>query len=474
MKNFCCCLILSAAALLSAYAQGGITPEMMVRIRKGYEGTATDKALRNALQSTSMAVLAANAENAAMIDTHFSDRVQTIGITNQKSSGRCWLFTGLNVLRAAAIQKHDLGNFQFSQNYLFFWDQLEKSNLFLQGIVDTRKLPMDDRKVDWLFQNPIGDGGQFTGVSDLISKYGVVPASVMPETYASENTAALRQQLSTLLRQDGLKLRSLARASDAELAAEKTQMLSEVYRILCLTLGVPPEEFEWTRCNGKGEVVLTGTWTPLSFYEEFVGKDLGGDNYVMLMNDPLREYYKVYEIAYDRHVYDGRNWVYLNLPMEDIKEIAINSIKANTAMYFSCDVAKFLDRRKGVLDVENYDYESLLGVEFTMDKKDRVRSHASGSSHAMTLIAVDIKDGKSTKWMVENSWGADNGYKGCLIMTDRWFDEYMFRLVAEKRFIPERILKLCSQKPIMLPAWDPMFLMDEGSEVDAKSFHLGR
>ena len=181
----------------------------------------------------------------------------------------------------------------------------------------------------------------------------------------------------------------------------------------------------------------------------------------MLMNDPSREYGKVYEIQYDRHVYDGQNWVYLNLPVERIKEIAIASIKDNTAMYFSCDVGKFSDRQKGTLDLRNFDYGSLFGTTFPMDKKQRVLTHASGSSHAMTLIAVDIKDGKPVKWMVENSWGANSGYKGNMIMTDEWFNEYMFRLVAEKKYVPADIMAMMSQKPILLPAWDPMFQPEE-------------
>ena len=181
----------------------------------------------------------------------------------------------------------------------------------------------------------------------------------------------------------------------------------------------------------------------------------------MVMNDPCREYYKTYEIAYDRHVYDGENWLYLNLPMEDIKEMAIASIKDNTAMYFSCDVGKFLNRKTGVADLANFDYDSLMGVSFGMNKEERVRTHASGSSHAMTLIAVDLKDGKPQKWMVENSWGASSGYKGNLIMTDEWFDEYMFRLVVERQFVPADVLKMLEQKPIQLPAWDPMFLGEE-------------
>ena len=459
-------LILAAALValsgVSAFAQkttknGGISSEMLTEIRKGYEGTASDKAIRNALNAAAINVLAANAENIAMIDTHFSDEVKTKGRTNQKSSGRCWLFSGLNVLRAKMIEKYDLGSFTFSQNYVFFYDQLEKSNLFLQGVIDTKDLSFDDRKVDWLFRNPIGDGGQFTGVSNLITKYGVVPSDVMPETYCSNNTAQMRTQLATKLREDGLKLRA---ASAKECPALKTEMLKEIYRMLVLCLGEPSVEFEWTRYDSKGNFVSTKNYTPKSFYDEYVGADLE-NNYIMVMNDPTREYGKVYEIDYDRHVYDGQNWLYINLPIERIKEMAIASIKGNTAMYFSCDVGKFMDRQKGTLDLNNFDYGSLFGTTFPMDKRQRVQTHASGSSHAMTLIAVDIKDGKPVKWMVENSWGADSGYKGNLIMTDEWFDNYMFRLVVERQYVPADVLKMLDQKPTLLPAWDPMFLPEE-------------
>ena len=451
-------LLMAASLPLSLSAQGGISADMLKEISKAYEGNANDKAIRNALNTTSISVLAENAENMAMIDTHFSDEVRTKGITDQKSSGRCWLFSGLNVLRAKMIDKYDLGDFTFSQNYVFFYDQLEKANLFLQGVIDTKDLPFEDRKVDWLFQNPIGDGGQFTGVSNLITKYGLVPADAMPETLCSNNTSAMSTQIKTLLRQDGLKLRAAGKKVD--LTAMKTDMLKEVYRILCLCLGVPPTEFQWARYDSKGNFVSEKTYTPLSFYEEFVNADLE-NNYVMVMNDPTREYFKVYEIDYDRHVYDGENWVYVNLPVERIKEMAIASIKGNTAMYFSCDVNKFLNSKKGVADLNNYDYASLLGVEFTMNKTERVMTHASGSSHAMTLKAVDIKNGKPVKWMVENSWGASSGYRGNIIMTDEWFDEYMFRLVVEKQYVPADVMALLKQKPIMLPAWDPMFLPEE-------------
>ena len=471
MKKLLMTAAVAALFAAGAYAQqaagspeGGISAEMLSEISKGYSGDADDRAIRNALAGSSIATLAVNADNAAMIDTHFSDKVKTKGITDQKSSGRCWLFTGLNVLRAKMIDKYDLPAMEFSQNYLFFYDQLEKANLFLQGIIDTKDLPFDDRKVDWLFSNPLSDGGQFTGVSNLIVKYGLVPSDAMPETYQSSNTSNMASLLKLKLREDGLDLRKANEegASAKKLQKMKLEQLSEIYRMLALCLGEPVKEFEWTRCDASGNIVSRKTYTPKSFYDEYIGEDLE-NNYVMVMNDPCREYGKVYEIDYDRHVYDGHNWLYINLPIERIKEMAIASIKGNAAMYFSCDVGKFLDRKKGVLDIANFDYESLMGVAFGMDKKERVQTHASGSSHAMTLIAVDVceETGKPVKWMVENSWGAASGYKGCLIMTDEWFNEYMFRLVVEKKYVPEDVMKMLDQKPVLLPAWDPMFAPEE-------------
>ena len=461
MKKYILCLVVLLMSVTGVMAQtknGGISEDMLGRIRQGYTGTPEQKAVKNALASNSIATLAVNSENLSMIDTHFSHQVKTKGITDQKSSGRCWLFTGLNVLRAKMITKYDLPEFEFSQNYNSFYDLLEKSNLFLQAVIDTRNLPMDDRKVDWLMKNPIGDGGQFTGVSNLIMKYGVVPKSVMPETFQSNNTGQMTMILKWKLREFALELREM---KSAKLAERKEVMLTEIYRILVECLGVPPTEFEWTRYNKEGKVVSVKKYTPKSFYNEFIGEDLE-DNYVMIMNDPTREYGKVYEIEYDRHVYDGENWLYINLPIERVKELAIASIKDNTAMYFSCDVGKFSNSKKGTLDINNMDYESLFRTKFPMDKKQRIQTYSSGSSHAMTLIAVDLDEaGKPRKWMVENSWGAGSGYKGNMIMTDKWFEEYMFRVVLEKKYVPADVLKMLEQKPVLLPAWDPMFAPEE-------------
>lgn len=432
---------------------------MLGQIRQTYQGTASDKALRNAIGNNSIRNLALNQENMQDMDTHFSVRVNSKGITDQQSSGRCWLFTGLNVMRAKAIAKYGMPAFEFSEIYPFFWDQLEKSNLFLQGIIDTSDKPLEDKTVQWLFQHPLSDGGTFTGVADIVGKYGLVPKEAMPETNSSNNTSQMAELISLKLKEYGLQLRELGTngAKRSVMLEEKTKMLGTIYRMLVLNLGVPPTEFDFVRKDAQGNPVETEHHTPMSFLEKYGDKNLL-TNYVMLMNDPSREYYKCYEIDYDRHRYDGKNWTYINLPVADIKEMAIASLKDSTMMYFSCDVGKFLNSKRGLLDVDNYDYESLMGTTFGMDKKQRIQTFSSGSSHAMTLMAVDLdKDGKPLKWMVENSWGPQAGYQGHLIMTDRWFDEYMFRLVVETKYVPEKVKELLKQNPIRLPAWDPMF-----------------
>ena len=460
-------LFFAAFSIASAVmAQTDINADVLKTIQSSHTETVADKAIRNALVGNSVAALTANANTLTEIGTDFSDVVPTKGVTNQLSSGRCWLFTGLNVLRSKAIMRWNLPSLELSQNYLFFYDQLEKANLYLQGVIDTRKQSFDDRMVDWLFQNPLSDGGTFCGVADLVAKYGVMPKEAFPETFQSNNTSGFTSVMKQLLRQQGLELRAMGeskKVTDKQLQAKKVEMLGEIYRMLTLAYGVPPTEFTWSQRDAKGKVVSTETYTPQSFYQKFWDGENLYDNYIMVMNDPLREYNKVYQIEYDRHTYDGHDWVYLNLPVEDIKTMAIASIKDSTAMYFSCDVGKYSNRKDGTLALQNYDYESLFGIDLTMDKKQRVQTHASGSSHAMTLIAVDIdkETGKTKKWMVENSWGPTSGYRGNMIMTDEWFDEYMFRLVVNKKYVDQKFLDMLKQKPVMLPAWDPMFLEEE-------------
>lgn len=457
-KTSLCLSLLLTVPMLKA--QETITPEVLKTISGGYESTPADKALRNAISANSLSKLALNQENTATPDTWFSTSVNSSGITDQQSSGRCWLFTGTNVIRAQVMARMGLEDFHFSHVYLFFYDQLEKSNLFLQGIIDTRKKPMDDKMVEWLFRNPLSDGGQFTGISDLVQKYGLVPKEVMAETYNSNNTSELTSLMKRKLREFGLQLREQSDkgASQKELERNKVEMLKTIYRMLVLGYGQPPTTFTWApKANGKA-LSEPKTYTPHSFYQEVCGGEDLNANYVMLMNDPSRPFHQVYEIDYDRHAYDGHNWLYVNLPIDELKAIAIASLKDSTMMYFSCDVGKCLNRTNGMLDLNNYDYGSLFGTTFGMNKKQRIQSFDSGSTHAMTLMAVDLDEqGKPRKWKVENSWGPNYGHNGYLIMTDEWFDEYMFRVVVNRKYCPESVLKLLKSKPVRLPAWDPMF-----------------
>lgn len=456
-------LLMSGAGMVSA--QTAITPKVLSQLAS-QEQTAADVAIRNAMAQTSLSVLATDISTLKGVTrSEFSYQVNTKGITNQRQSGRCWLFTGLNVLRSQAINKHNLPKLELSQVYLFFFDQLEKSNLFLQGVIDTADKPFDDRFVDWLFCNPLSDGGTFTGVADLVEKYGVVPKEAMPETYSSNNTSQIASQMKWQLRDYGMQLRKLAASGSQkkQLEAEKVKMLGNIYHMLTLAYGVPPTEFRWEFRTASGSLVSDKTYTPKEFYKELWGDYNLNEQTILVMNDPSREYGKVYRIQYDRHTYDGHDWVYLNLPMEQIKPIAIEMIKNNEAMYISCDVGKFLNRSLGTCDMNNFDYKSLLGVDLTMDKRERILTHASGSSHAMTLIAVDVDAATKAplRWMVENSWGKESGFNGNLIMTDEWFDEYMFRFVFDKKYVPAEILKLTKQEPILLPSWDPMFAVEE-------------
>ncbi|MBO4754201.1 MAG: C1 family peptidase [Bacteroidales bacterium] len=475
--------IMFSSVSFEALSQTAITPEVLEQLKATVQPQ--DKVVRNALANTSISVLATDASTLSGVDDHFTYRVPNKGITDQASSGRCWLFTSMNVLRSKAINKYNLKGLELSCAYLFFFDQLEKSNLFLQGIIDTRQKADDDRKVDWLFQNPLSDGGTFCGGADLVQKYGVVPYDVMPDNYQANNTRDIDMLLKWKLREMGLELRTMANPTEkgrkaatiTQLEKRKVEMLGTIYHILTLAYGVPPTSFSFTERKTNDEVVSSETYTPQSFYAKYWDDDALYDNYIMVMNDPLREYYKTYQIDFDRHTYDGHDWVYLNLPADEIKPMAVASLRDSTAMYFSCDVAKYLNRKNGTLDLNNFDYESLLGTDFKMDKRQRVYTHASGSSHAMTMVAVDIDTVRTPlnivasdmdpaklgikKWMVENSWGSSSGHKGHLIMTDEWFDNYMFRLVIRKEYVAKKYLDMLNQKPTLLPAWDPMFMGEE-------------
>lgn len=458
-------LCLALATTAGAQKQGGISASMLQQIEKSQGSTATNKALFNAVASNRIDNLAKNFSNRNTFDTHFSVETTKQSIHDQKSSGRCWMFSSFNVFRADFARHHaDSLSVEFSHDYLFFYDQLEKANLMLQGVIDNAKKPMDDVRVQFFFKNPLNDGGTFCGAADLAPKYGLVPKSVQPETFSAENTSKISSLISSKLREYGLELRKMVADGKKAQAidARKTEMLSTVYRMLAMALGEPVKEFTYQFRNRSGEPVgEPRRYTPLEFYNETVGHKLAG-TFIMVMNDPRRPYHKTYEVEYDRHVYDGTNWKYLNLPMEDIAKLAIASLKDGKKMYSSYDVGKQFDRELGYLDTENFDYASLFSTTFPMNKADRIATFDSGSTHAMTLVAVDLdKDGNPLKWKVENSWGSNNGAQGCLIMSNRWFNEYMFRLVVDKKYVPENLQKEFEQKPVMVMPEDPLFGEDD-------------
>ena len=458
-------LLMVVSAGMAQTKAGGISQQMIQQIEKSQKTSSTDKALFNAIAGNNIDDLVKNHANSAPVDTHFSIETPTQSIHNQKSSGRCWMFSGFNVLRSNFAKNDKLGRVvEFSHDYLFFYDQLEKANLMLQGVIDLGKKSIEDPQVQFFFKNPLNDGGTFCGVADLASKYGLVPMSAQPETFSSNNTGKMSRLVSSKLREYGLELRKMVAdgKKPSVIQARKTEMLSQVYHMLCLTLGEPVKEFTYTFRDKDGKQVgESKKYTPKSFYEETVGKDLNG-TFLMVMNDPRRPYHKTYEVEYDRHAYDGHNWKYLNLPMDEIANLAIASLKDGHKMYSSYDVGKQLDRKRGYLAMDNFDYGSLFGTTFPMNKAERIATFDSGSTHAMTLTAVDLDaNGKPVKWKVENSWGADNGFSGCFIMTNEWFNEYMFRLVVDKKYASEQLLKEFEQKPTMLTPDDPLFQLED-------------
>jgi len=455
IKLLACAFIISSTA---TFAQT-ITDKELEELRMSFKKDAATTAIQNILTThKDIRDNALNHEMQSKIDHHFRYRVNVKGITDQKSSGRCWMFTSMNVLRPAIMEKYNLNEFDFSHNYLYFWDILEKSNLFLENMISTALRPVDDREVVEYFKSPVGDGGVWNLYYNAAQKYGVVPDVVMPETEHSNSTGQMLSIVNEKLRTGGYALRELAAngKKEKDLRIEKQSTMNDIYRILSLCLGEPPTKFIW-RFKDKSGRSIEKRYTPKEFYSEITPADYSPDNYIMIMNDPTREYYKIYEIQNYKNTIEGINWIYLNLPNDDIKKAALASIKNNEAMYASCDVGKQHNRKTGVMDPKMYDYESLFGVRLNMYKKARILTRQSGSSHAMTLIGcdTDVSD-TPVKWEFENSWGASAGNRGYLTFTDAWFDEYMFRLVIHKKYLDSKAIECLKQKPIQLPMWDYM------------------
>jgi len=464
MRQFKKCSILllillvgsSVTILGESSKEGGLTPDVIQEVRQSFKMDTSTRALMNALTNNEIKKLALNREMYVAHDKLFNHKIKAKGMTNQKKSGRCWLFAGLNTMRPKVIEKYNLKEFEFSQSYLFFWDKFEKANAFLELIIETRDRDPLDRELQMILESPFPDGGLWIFVVELIEKYGVVPKSVMPESEQTSSTGMMDRLISRKLRQDAALLREMSQSGATlfELRSRKVEMLKDIYRMLILHFGVPPTEFQW-RYESKDSVVSeVKTYTPQSFFEEVVDVDLR--DYVPIYNHTLRPYNKLYQMRLSRNIYDRPDNVVINLDTQQMREFALKQLLDNQPVYFACDVGKEDSYEHGIMSPKIYDYEALYGLDFTMTKADKFRYRESRSTHAMVFVGVDTLEGKPTKWLVENSWGDEKGDKGYWTMYDKWFDEYVYKVIINKKYLPKQVLDILKTEPIVLPPWDPM------------------
>lgn len=392
---------------------------------------------------------------------NFSVEIDTGAVANQKQSGRCWMFAALNTMRHPLQDEFKLKGFELSQNYTNFWDKFEKSNWFYENVIATADLPLGDRKVDFLMATPQQDGGQWDMLCALIEKYGLVPKDVMPETYNSSKSAELNSNLNTKLRHDAVALRALvaAKKSAAEIDAAKEDMLSEVYRLLVFTLGKPPVKFDWEYTDDDKVYHREAGLTPQTFFKKYVGWNL--EDYLSMINSPTADkpYNHVYTVDLLGNVVGGRQVRHLNLKIDDFKQLAIKQLQAGETVWFGSDVGKSSDRQLGVMDTNVYQKSDLLDLDLSMSKAERLDHGESLMTHAMVITGVDLVNGQPTKWKVENSWGEKVGHKGYFVMSDAWFDEFVYQVVINKKFLSDDLKKVVADEhdnPTVLKPWDPM------------------
>lgn len=448
-------ILLLASSLIAG--AGGLNDKVIESCKEALDLSGQNRAIYNALTNADIAELALNHELLQYHNDIFNHKVTVKGITNQKSSGRCWLFSSLNIFRPAVIEKYKLKEFEFSQNYLAFWDKMEKANTFLEFIIEFRDRDLLDRELIRVLKMPFGDGGYWHYTSALIDKYGLVPKEVMPETNSSGKTAMMNKLIGRKLRADAVKLRRLNEAGKTvkELRSAKEKMLTEVYKMLVMNLGEPPEKFSYVFEDRDTVVNEPMEFTPKSFYEKFTDIDLS--EFRDVYNDPSREYGKHYTISLTKEMYDHSDIQYVNAPIEVLKEAALKAVLDNEPVLFACDVGKDQSRDLGIMADGLFDFESLYGVEMEMTKAERSLFRESTVNHAMVLVGVDVREGKPVKWKVENSWGDKKGQKGYWTMYDDWFDKHVYDIVIKEKYLPEDVLAVYDEEPIVLPPWDPMW-----------------
>jgi bleomycin hydrolase len=434
--------------------------------------------LQNRLALAALTSNAANAvltsRKAAIADVqNFNIKIPFEGapITNQASSGRCWLFASTNVFRVAVMKKYKLSSFQLSQSYLFYWDKIEKANYFLESILDTRDEEIDSRLMGALLASPVGDGGQWDMVANLVQKYGLVPQSLYPDSFNATSSMAMDRIITTKLREDAIRLRTLASdASSPEevrdvVAAEKEKMLREIHLILTLMLGPPPaptKAFTWEFYDRDGNFCSIKT-RPTAFAKELSDsrtvRALGGTNVhslFSLVNDPRNPYNRLLSVKRLGNVWEGRPVTYVNVDMATMKKACIEQLKRGIPVFFGSDVGKYSDSAKGIMDTDLYEYELGFNIKLGMSKAERLQTGESLMTHAMVLTAVHIVDDKSVRWRVENSWGDRAGDKGYFVMSDAWMDEFVYQAVVDPSVVSSTVRKVLEQEPKMLELWDPM------------------
>ena len=436
-----------------------IRTEDIGRFAATFDAEPRNRLALNAVTRNGIGAVALSREAVNRIHHTYSHLIETPEATDQKRTGRCWLFAGLNTFRLAAMKKMNLESFELSQAYPMFWDKLEKANFFLENIIETRTEPLDGRLVTWLLSDPLPDAGQWDMFVNLIKKYGVVPKPVMPETNSSSESWPMNGVLIAKLREYAWVLREMHErgASVEEMHRAKGEMLTEFYKMLSIHLGKPPSSFFWEWRDKDKQFHRHGDITPTEFFEQYVDVDL--DDMVCLINAPTKDksYNTLYTVQYLGNVVGGQIVRYLNVDIETLKKAAVAMVVDGQAVWFGCDVGKMLERNLGVLDLDVYDYELVYGTAFRLDKAGRLDYGHSRMTHAMVFTGVDLDDaGAPVKWRVENSWGTEHGDKGSMVMTDRWFDEFLYEVTVSKKYLSPELLEVLDTVPVVLPPWDPM------------------
>jgi len=435
-----------------------LTAALLADMRRRFEAQPRYRVVQNAVTQVSVNSIARRREVVTGADHSFSVKLDDWKVTAQKKSGRCWLFAGLNLFRVGAMKKMRLKDFEFSQNFPLFWDKLEKANYFLEAIIETAALGVDDRTVNFLLRRPVEDGGQWNMFTNLVRKHGLVPKAAMPETESSSNTGVMNSILVAKLRQGAKRLRDMhARGAKPEkLRAAKEDVLRAAHRILCIHLGTPPERFDWQWTDAKKKFHRDGTLTPREFAARYVTVPL--EDYVCLVNDPrpTSPLGRTFTVKYLGNVVEGGAVKYLNVDAGLMKKIAMRTLRAGEPVWFGCDVGKQMDRDLGLWDARLRDYQGVYGTDFEMDKAARLQYGAAFMTHAMLFTGVDVVKDKPRRWRVENSWGEEAGQKGFFLMNDSWFGEHVLEIAARRKYLPAELRKALELPPLELPPWDPM------------------